>query len=1061
MQKARSMLDGKAGMKVEFSTRTRIGFAVALVLLSAIAVASYYNTQGLVETANKVSHSHEVIDNLEALLLQVSEVEGASRGYLLAGRDFYLEPCTVAVREIDDTLAQLQQLVADNPSQRRLLTLLREPMSQKVTRCKQEIDIRRNQGVEAAMRVFNTGQGHQLMDHIRDLVGRMKDAENRLLRGREATARSDAKTSTMALVIGSLLSFMILGLVYTQLDQQVIKRRHSEENLVHLNRLYAVLSHVSQAMVRLRDRDALLQEVCRITVEDGLLRMAWVGLVDEGSSLVRPVAGWGFVEGYLERIQISISADPSGRGPTGSALREGRHFVLNDLAHDPTFLPWREEAVTRGYVSAAAFPIHVAGKLTGALTLYASERDFFSHDIVALLDEVASDLSFALETMEQEAGRRRAEETLRQQAEILNQVHDSIIATDLTGYVISWNKGAERLMEYTVEEALGQHISFLYPEEERSYLQHEVIEPVQRYGAHESEVRMRRKSGVDLLAHLSLSLLRDGEGAVTGMIGYSIDVTEARRAEMALRDSEEKYRRIVETAAEGIWVVDENNVTTFVNQEMARMLGTAVSEVVGRPMFEFVPEAEALVAAAGGDGPRARGLPDRQDFCLRRRDGTDVWTYVRRAPLVDAAGNYAGTMALLTDIGERKRAEEEVRRLNEDLERRIAERTSELAELNRELEHRNQDVERANRMKSEFLARMSHELRTPLNAISGFADLLSEGSPGVLNSKQARFVQHIQNGAQHLLELIKDVLDLSKIEAGRVELSYRDFTVAGALAEVMATTDPLATARKIQIRSDVPGDVAVRADRVRFQQVLYNLLSNALKFTPEGGRVWIDAAAAGGFVRISVADTGIGIAREEHGPIFEEFHQAGPPPEGVAQGTGLGLAITRRLVEQHGGRIWVESEPGKGSRFSFTMPEGAVDIPSDSPDLPAARSERRTPLVLIVAEEGAGRESLEGDLKRQGYETATAAFGSDTVHSVRKLAPDIITLDVQQSDTSGWETLFELKNTPASSSIPVIVVSAQDQRRRAQTLGAAECLPKPVDNDALQAAIRRYVSEGT
>ncbi len=279
---------------------------------------------------------------------------------------------------------------------------------------------------------------------------------------------------------------------------------------------------------------------------------------------------------------------------------------------------------------------------------------------------------------------------------------------------------------------------------------------------------------------------------------------------------------------------------------------------------------------------------------------------------------------LSAQISRRKRSERLILKMNEELESRIAERTAALTASNRELEVRGKEIERANRQKSDFLARMSHELRTPMNAIVGFSDLLAEQSEGPLGESYLRFVGHIRQGARHLLDLINDYLDLSKIEAGRVELAPARFPAQDALQEVLPVIRPLAEVKKIELRSDVPADVTVLADRTRFKQILYNLLSNAVKFTPEGGQVWVETSRAGERLAFTVSDTGLGIAPEEHASIFEQFHQVGTTTKGVREGTGLGLAITRRLVELHGGTIGVESELGKGSRFTFTLP-----VPAD------------------------------------------------------------------------------------------------------------------------------------
>src|SRR5712672_466142 len=310
-------------------------------------------------------------------------------------------------------------------------------------------------------------------------------------------------------------------------------------------------------------------------------------------------------------------------------------------------------------------------------------------------------------------------------------------------------------------------------------------------------------------------------------------------------------------------------------------------------------------------------------------------------------------------LGQIQQREEALQEVHRELEQRVQARTVQLGDANKELELRNREVERATRLKSRFLASMSHELRTPLNAIVGFSDLLAEGVPGELNLKQKRFVNHIKQGSAHLLQLINDILDLSKIEAGQLELHCEGFQVNDALPEVLSTIRPLAMAKNIQVLHKLDADFPVYADRVRFKQILYNLLSNAVKFTPKGGQISIECVENGDFICISVTDTGIGIRAEDQGIIFEEFRQVEGGKDSTQEGTGLGLAITKRLVEQQGGKISLASELGKGSRFTFTLPAGAkaktktsaTHAASAAPQRTVAAEGRIKPLVLIVDDE--------------------------------------------------------------------------------------------------------------
>jgi signal transduction histidine kinase/DNA-binding response OmpR family regulator len=402
-----------------------------------------------------------------------------------------------------------------------------------------------------------------------------------------------------------------------------------------------------------------------------------------------------------------------------------------------------------------------------------------------------------------------------------------------------------------------------------------------------------------------------------------------------------------------------------------------------------------------------------------------------------------------------------LQRAQQELEHRVRERTIQLAVANKELDLRNREVERATKLKSKFLASMSHELRTPLNAIVGFSDLLAEGTPGQLNDKQRRFVNHIKQGSAHLLQLINDILDLSKIEAGQLELRSEEFLVTDALPEVLSTVHPLALAKNIQVKQKVESKSLVKADRVRFKQILYNLLSNAVKFTPKGGRIAIECVDHWDFVRVSVTDSGIGIRLEDQKVIFDEFRQVEGTTDGTHEGTGLGLAITKRLVEQQGGQISVESELGKGSRFSFTLlaadSKSKVQPPAEPAKAPVpATSGRLTPLVLIVDDENSSRELLAGYLEPE-YRVAMAESGVEALKKAHQLRPDAITLDVLMPGSSGFETLAALRKDPETTNIPIIILSIVDQKQVGFALGAADYLIKPVRRPALLEAIRKHV----
>jgi CheY-like chemotaxis protein len=349
---------------------------------------------------------------------------------------------------------------------------------------------------------------------------------------------------------------------------------------------------------------------------------------------------------------------------------------------------------------------------------------------------------------------------------------------------------------------------------------------------------------------------------------------------------------------------------------------------------------------------------------------------------------------------------------------------------------------------------MSHELRTPLNAVLGFSDLLADERYGSLNDRQQRYVGHIHTGGKHLLKLISDILDLSKIEAGKMELTREDVTIASAFAEVISALYPLAEKKSQALLQQVDPNLHVHVDATRFKQVLMNLAGNAIKFTPEGGRIELAARQLDDQVRIEVRDNGPGIPPEQQQRIFEAFFRLRETGS-ATEGTGLGLAITARLVELHGSKLEIGSQPGEGACFNFSLPliAMATDQPAQtSRPMPKAHKASR---ILVIEDNAATGQLIQSQLASSGYETLRCDQPERATEMAAEHQPDAITLDLLMQPVHGLEVLLKLKNDRRTSQIPVIVVTIVDQPGVGAALGADEYLIKPVDKVTLLAAVER------
>jgi PAS domain S-box-containing protein len=624
---------------------------------------------------------------------------------------------------------------------------------------------------------------------------------------------------------------------------------------------------------------------------------------------------------------------------------------------------------------------------------------------------------------------------------------------DSNGCILMINQTELNWLGYTREELLGRHYTDLFTPDSLSTFRANFPGFKQRGWVRDLEFELVRKDGSILPVLVGATAIYDQNGAYLMSRSTVFDNTQRHKAEIALRESEEQNRLLFEAAPESVVLFDENGKLIRLNHAFELLTGYSTEQLASHTLDELslLPREQiAQLASAIVQSFQTHTHLATAEFQLRRADGEmrDVGVSVF-ALQIQGRQHYLTTMR---DISAHKQAEETLLRANLELER-------------------------AMRLKDEFLASMSHELRTPLTGILGLSEVLQIQNHGALNEKQLRAVQNIETSGRHLLELINDILDLSKIEAGRFEIEFEPCSLGDICQSSLQLTKGMAQKKHLHVSFAMkPASIKLRADARRMKQMLVNLLSNAIKFTDDGGSLGLDVDGTQDepVVRISVWDTGIGIKAEDLERLFQPFVQLDSSLARQYSGTGLGLSLVKRMVELHGGHIEVESTPGKGSRFTLVLPRlpdeatqprtFAEMLSSTSPATPLVSGLSKQPVVMVVDDNEINVETLADFLETQQFRVNVAQSGQEFLANVETVRPNIILMDIQMPGLDGLEVIRRLRahREPAVAKTPIIAITAlamPGDRERCLAAGADEYMSKPVGLQALAQMIRRFLHQ--
>jgi PAS domain S-box-containing protein len=702
-------------------------------------------------------------------------------------------------------------------------------------------------------------------------------------------------------------------------------------------------------------------------------------------------------------------------------------------------------------------PVNARGAFNGLLV--AAREQPISEDerwqLSALADQAAIALRnaslYEMALGEALQARAASEIEAHRMAAIVESSDDAIISKDLNGIIKSWNIGAERIFGYTAEEAIGRPITMLIPEQNQAE-EEEILGRIRRAERVEHfETVRRRKDGRLIDISLTISPVKNEAGRVIGASKIARDITAARQAAEQLRRALDFDETVMWSMGEGLFTEDTEGRVTFMNPAAQRLFGWTLDEMLGRRMHDVTHHSHADGTPFPADECPAlkvmmegKPLTEFEDAFIRR-DGSFFDVVYSSSPL-RAGGTITGLVVVFRDISDRRQAEEERARL---------------LQLERDARA---EAEKANRLKDEFLATLSHELRNPLNVVIGYAEILRRSDESQKHDFVVKAAETIRRNALAQAQLVSDLLDLSRLQMGKLSLNRQPLSLSTIIKDAVETVRAEATAKAITLKIDLEPDVVVvEGDPVRLGQIAWNLLNNAIKFTPANGHVQVVLSQQGEFATLIVEDSGQGIAADFLPHVFEIFRQADASTARRQGGMGIGLALVRQLAELHGGNVEAESlGVGRGARFTVRVPlytPGVSALPSEKTGTTGALKSK---FILVVDDSPETTEMLGKLLELEGAFVEMARSGAEALEIAGRKYFDLVISDISMPEMDGYQLLRQLRALPEMKDVPAVALTGYGRTNdieRAREEGFAEHLTKPLDLDELLKIVMRLTGE--